>query len=83
MDSHLVQVESGIKESSGAGAIGVSPRARMSLSLGRFTAVFRAEVCPVEACAVGNINSNYRMCVFSLTVKLPYGYFNLGNFNLS
>jgi hypothetical protein len=83
MDSHLVQVESGINGSSGAGAYRVSPGVRMSLSLGRLTTVFQAEISSVEACSVGNINSNYIMCVFPLTVRLPYGYLNLGNFNLN
>jgi hypothetical protein len=41
---------------------------KLSFSLGQYRIVFQAEVCTIKACAVGNLDGNYKkrnICILS------------------
>jgi hypothetical protein len=44
----------------GAGVYCCGTRIKLSFSLGRYTTVFQAEVYAIEACAVKNLDKNYK-----------------------
>jgi hypothetical protein len=43
----------------GAGVYGYGTRQKLSLSLGKYTTVFQAEVYGIKACAVDNLDRHY------------------------
>jgi hypothetical protein len=48
------------KEGTGAGVYCYGTRRKLCFSLGRYTTVFQAEVYAIKACAVENLDSNYK-----------------------
>jgi hypothetical protein len=77
----------GSKTNKGSGAgvykCGCGPRRHLSFSLGKYTTVFQAEVYAIKACAVGNLDRDYKNRNFCVLLDSQAAIKSLDNYQIN